>query len=51
MPPIAWISRRWHVLMHSRLYEFMKCVVIVTSARSASTKSGWLRNFLMQLKM
>ena len=29
----------------------MKWVVMVTSARSASTKSGRLRNFLMQLKM
>ena len=30
---------------------FMKCVVIVTSARSARQKSRWLRSFLMQLKM
>ena len=29
----------------------MKWVVIVTSARSARTKSGRLRNFLMKLKM
>ena len=29
----------------------MKCVVMVTRARSASTKSGRLRNFLMTLKM
>ena len=29
----------------------MKCVVIVTSARSARQKSWLLRNFLMQLKM
>ena len=51
MPPIAWAPRLWQVLIASSEYELRKWVVIVTRARSASTKSGRLRNFLMQLKM
>ena len=51
MPPIAKAPRRWQVLIVSCEYDLKKWVVIVTNARSGSTKSGRLRNFLMKLKM
>ncbi len=51
MPPIANAPRLWQVLMHRSEYERRKCVVIVTTARSGSTKSARFANFLMKLKM
>ena len=51
MPPIAKAPRWWQVLIVSCEYDLKKWVVIVTNARSGSTKSCRLRNFLMKLKM
>ena len=51
MPPIAYAPRRWQVWIRSCEYARRKCVVIVTCARSGSTKSGRRLNFLMKLKM
>ncbi len=51
MPPMAWAPRLWQVLIASSEYARMKRLVMVTRARSASTKSGSVRNFLMHEKM
>src|SRR6059036_1093820 len=49
MPPIAWAPRRWHVFTRSSVYARMNGTVIVSCARSGSTKSVRARSVLMML--